>query len=55
MRLDRLPCEKPLAFRRTSRLSFGGYAAEAKPLLFQGANGKHKAFRTGGGPAANGK
>ena len=31
LRLGRLPCGKPLAFRQ-ARDCFGGYAAEAKPL-----------------------
>jgi len=33
LRLCRLPCGKPPAFRQASDF-FSGYAAEAKPLLF---------------------
>jgi len=52
MRLCRLPCGKPQAFRQ-ARNYFFGYAArgEASPEFLR-TNGKPEAFRTGGGKAA---
>jgi len=52
MRLCRLPCGKPQAFRQ-SPVPFGGGAARGEASPFLKPNGKPEAFRTGGGKAAD--
>jgi len=51
LRLCRIPCGKPQAFRLASD-SLAARPPEAKSLPFHVVNGKPEAFRTGGGKAA---
>ena len=52
MRLCRVPCGKPQAFRQAEN-SLAATPPEAEPLFSKIANGKPEAFRIGGGTAAN--